>query len=117
MTTRGSWSTPGVWRDSSRFARWMRLLRTRRPASFNDKVRYKMLRDRRPILVTWADKAAMRRYVAQTVGAAYLPPLFLELDSATDLRHADLPESYVLKPTHGSGACVIVDVDAPSEAR
>jgi hypothetical protein len=36
------------------------LLRTRKPHTFRDKVRHKVLRDHRQLLVTFADKAAVR---------------------------------------------------------
>ena len=94
-----------------------RMLRTRNPVTFNDKVRYKMLRDHRPLLVCWADKAHMRRYVGATVGVHFLPRALHLLESAEELRGAEFPEAFVLKPTHGSGACVVVDERAPREAR
>ncbi|MBJ7386137.1 MAG: hypothetical protein JHC55_16800, partial [Mycolicibacterium sp.] len=46
------------WRERSRLVRALRLWRTRKPSTFRDKVRYKMLRDRRALVVTFADKAA-----------------------------------------------------------
>ena len=65
--------TEVAWRERSRAVRAIRLLRTRRPRTFRDKVRYKMLRDHRPLLVTFADKAAVRTHVAAAVGEHYLP--------------------------------------------
>jgi hypothetical protein len=111
------WSKPGAWRNRSAIVRWARLWRTRRPLTFNEKVRYKLLRDHRRLLVAWADKAELRRYVAGTLGAQYLPSAYQLLDSAAPLMDVDLPESFVLKPTHGSGACIVVDDQAPSRAR
>jgi hypothetical protein len=111
------WSKPGDRRNRSRVVRIARLIRTRGPVTFNDKVRYKLLRDHRQVLITWADKAAMRRYVAEQLGEQYLPRAFALLDSASELVDADLPDNFVLKPTHGSGACVVVDDRAPSQAR
>ena len=86
----------------------MRLLRTRRPQTFTEKVRYKMLRDHRMLLVTFADKAAVREYVASRVGAEYLPEAYGIVRDPAQLRELDLPESYVVKPTHGSGAAIVV---------
>jgi hypothetical protein len=111
------WTKPGAWRNRSRIVRFSRLLRTRRPRTFNEKVRYKLLRDHRQLLVTWADKAQMRRYVATAIGEHYLPHAFHLLDSAAALKELTLPDTFVLKPTHGSGACVIVDGRAPLDAR
>jgi len=97
--------------------RRLRAQRTRRPATFTEKVRYKMLRDHRQLLVTFADKAAVRDYVASVVGEAYLPHAYAILDDPHELRTLDLPEAYVVKPTHGSGAVVVVSPEAPAEAR
>ncbi|MEW1835315.1 ATP-grasp fold amidoligase family protein [Microbacterium sp. NPDC079995] len=93
-----------------------RLWRTRRPVTFREKVRYKMLRDHRPLIVTFADKAAVRAYVAERVGAHHLPAATV-LESADDLLSLELPDAFVLKPTHGSGAAIIVSPSAPVDAR
>jgi hypothetical protein len=92
-------------------------LRTRRPETFNEKVRYKMLRDHRPLLVTFADKAAVRDYVTALGGARYLPRAYAILSDSSDLAALDLPDAYVVKPTHGCGAVVVVSPAAPAEAR
>jgi len=97
--------------------RCWRLLRTRQPSTFNEKVRYKMLRDHRPLLVTFADKVAVRVHVAEAVGAHYLPAAYALLDEPRDLVGLELPESFVVKPTHGSGAVVVVSPRAPADAK
>jgi hypothetical protein len=93
--------------------RGWRLWRTRRPRTFRQKVRYKMLRDHRALMVTFADKVAVRDHVASVVGAHVLPRVLHVLDDPHGLLHATLPEAYVVKPTHGSGAAVIVSDTAP----
>ncbi|MCW2814102.1 MAG: hypothetical protein JWN84_1557 [Nocardioides sp.] len=85
--------------------------------TFNEKVRYKMLRDHRPLLVTWADKAAVRDHVAAVVGERYLPRLHHLLDDPGQLADVPLPQSYVVKPTHGSGTAIVVSPAAPADAR
>ncbi|MCZ0731589.1 ATP-grasp fold amidoligase family protein [Mycolicibacterium iranicum] len=97
--------------------RLTRLWRTRHPRTFRDKVRYKMLRDHRALVVTFADKVAVREYVAEVVGAQYLPHLHAILDDPEALFDADLPDGYVAKPTHGSGAAIVISDRAPMEAR
>jgi len=76
-----------------------------------------MLRDHRPLLVTMVDKAAVRDYVASVVGAAYLPTAYAIVDDPAELRTLQLPSEYVVKPTHGSGAVLVVSPRAPAEAR
>lgn len=110
-------STSVHWRERSRLVRRVRLWRTRSPRTFREKVRYKMLRDHRDIVVTFADKAAVRDYVADTVGAPYLPHAFAIVDDPAALHDVDLPEEYVVKPTHGSGAAIVVSHRAPPDAR
>jgi hypothetical protein len=106
----------GRWRERSRLVRAVRLVRTRAPRTFTDKVRYKMLRDHRPLLVTFADKAAVRDYVASRVGEHYLPKTFAVLSDPNELTQLALPSAYVVKPTHGSGVAIVVSPQAPPEA-
>ena len=47
-----------------------------KPVTFNEKVRYKMLADRRPLLTTFADKLAARAYVESKVGTSVLTDLY-----------------------------------------
>ncbi len=104
------------WRERSRLVRALRLWQTQRPHTFTDKVRYKMLRDHRPLLVTFADKAAVRDYVASRIGTEYLPKAFAILSDPAELATLSLPSSYVVKPTHGSGVAVVVSPQAPVDA-
>ena len=105
------------WPERSRIVRAVRLWRTRNPHTFRDKVRYKMLRDHRPLVVTFADKAAVRDYVANAVGQQYLPRVYAIVDDPAALYDVDLPEAYVVKPTHGSGAAIVVSDRAPGDER
>lgn len=105
------------WRERSRLVRAWRLLVSHRPTAFTEKVRYKMLRDHRPLLVTFADKAAVRDHVATVIGAAYLPIAYAVLPDPAELTTLDLPDEFVVKPTHGSGAVVVVSYAAPESAR
>lgn len=104
-------------RERSRLVRAARLWRTRRPRTFREKVRYKMLRDHRELVVTFADKKAVRDHVAAVVGERYLPRVHAIVDDVAELRDLALPDAYVVKPTHGSGAAIIVSGAAPGAAR
>jgi hypothetical protein len=114
-STREFTNTPR-WQERSAVVRAWRHFTTRNPVTFRDKVRYKMLRDHRPLIVTYADKAAVRDYVASLIGDAYLPLLFITTENPSDLIGRPLPDSYVMKPTHGSGAVVVVSAVAPATA-
>jgi hypothetical protein len=85
------------------------------PVTFNEKVRYKMLADRRPLLTTFTDKLAVRAYVESRVGTQVLTDLYAVTSAPRTLLGAELPREFVVKPTHASGACVLVADYAPPE--
>ena len=105
------------WRERSRLVRWWRLTQTRKPETFTEKVRYKMLRDHRNLVVTFADKVAVREYVGTTVGTGYLPAVYATVDDPEQLLTEALPRQFVVKPSHGSGAVVVVSEAADRGAR
>lgn len=105
------------WRERSALVRSLRLLRTRQPRTFTEKVRYKMLRDHRHLLVTFADKVAVRDHVRRLIGSHHLPRAIAVIEHAEQLVGVHLPDHYVVKPTHGSGACIVVSPSAPADAR
>lgn len=76
-----------------------------------------MLRDHRRLLVTFADKSAVREHVSALGCGGYLPEAVAVLSDPTGLTTLDLPDAYVVKPTHGSGAVVVVSPAAPGENR
>jgi hypothetical protein len=85
----------------------------RRPRTFTHRLFHKMARDRNPLLVRTSDKLAVRGYVEETLGGGHLPELYAVVDAPAELLHLHLPNSYVVKATHGSAMTAIVPVDSP----
>lgn len=83
------------------------------PVTYTDKVRWRMAHDRRPFLITFADKVAVRDYVAERIGAQHLSTLLAVHERAADVDWSALPREYVCKASHGSGAVVLVRDAAP----
>lgn len=79
-----------------------------RPRSFSEKIQHRKLFDRRPILVTLADKYAVRDFVRQRVGEEYLTRLYHLTADPRDIPLDSLPDRFVIKPTHGCGWLEIV---------
>ena len=73
------------------------------PTTFNQKILRRKLFDRRPLLVKFADKYAVRDYVAEKVGTHILPELYYTTTEPETIPFESLPDRFVLKPTHGSG--------------
>lgn len=79
-----------------------RLPRFRNPSSFNDKINWRIINDRRLLLEWTCDKLAMKER-AKNVSDLNIPRTLWE---GTDLKELDsitLPEHWVLKPNHRSG--------------
>lgn len=79
------------------------------PKTYAEKIRYKMAFDHHPLLPVFADKVAMREYVERRVGAEYLPRLVTVINDPRELRLRDLPDQCAVKPSHGSGAIILID--------
>jgi hypothetical protein len=74
-----------------------------RPRTFNEWIARRKALDRRSILTCFADKYAVRSYVAERVGPHLLTELYWVTRDPTDIPFERLPNSFVVKPTHGSG--------------
>ena len=75
-----------------------------KPMTFSDKVNWRILNDRRPLLEWTCDKLAIKEY-AESAGLESLrvPRTIWSGSDLGELREADLPEHWVLKPNHRSG--------------
>ena len=79
-----------------------------RPTTFNDKVLHRIMFDRRPLWTQFADKAAVRSFVQARLGADILPRIYCLTIHPESIPFAELPDRFVVKPTHGSGWVKIV---------
>jgi hypothetical protein len=85
-----------------------RLPDLRNPTTFNEKIAYKILYDRRPILTRLQDKLQARDHVTQEIGAEYLTELYQVCESPREIDWQRLPQRFVIKMNHGSGMNVFV---------
>lgn len=75
-----------------------------RPVTFSDKINWRILNDRRPLLEWTCDKLAMKDYVLKEAPAGlHVPRTIWSGSDIRDLEPAELPEHWVLKPNHRSG--------------
>lgn len=81
------------------------------PQTFNEKLQWLKLYDRKPEYTMMVDKYRVREYIAQKIGAEYLIPLLGVWDSPDEIDFAALPEQFVLKCNHNSGLgmCICKD--------
>ena len=78
------------------------------PHTFNEKVIYKMVHDRRPVLTRLTDKLRARDYVAERAGSDYLPAVYQICRSPGEIAWEALPRRFVIKANHGCGMNVAV---------
>lgn len=77
------------------------------PTSFNEKLQYLKLYDRKSIYTKMADKLAVRDYVEEKIGRGHTPLILGVYSSFDEIDFDKLPKSFVLKTTHDSGSYVI----------
>lgn len=78
------------------------------PETFCEKIQWLKLRYRNPAWSRLADKRAVRDFVAERAGAEFLNTLHFAGDSLDGVARATLPESFIVKCTHGSGWNIVV---------
>ena len=60
------------------------------------------------MLTQLADKYEVRKYVEERIGPEILPKLYYVTINPSDIPFEELPDKFVIKPTHGSGWVRIV---------
>lgn len=82
-------------------------LNLKAPKTFNEKLQWLKLYDRRPEYIRMVDKYAVKEYVAEKIGEEYIIPTLGVWDRVEDIDFDALPNQFVLKCTHDSGGIVI----------
>lgn len=78
------------------------------PQTFNEKLQWLKLYDRKEIYTTMVDKHAVKAYVASIIGEEYIIPTLGVYEKFDDINFEELPSQFVIKCTHDSGGLVIV---------
>ena len=77
------------------------------PTLYTEKLQWLKLYDHRTEYTTMVDKYAAKSYVAEKIGEQYVIPLLGVWGSTDEIDFDSLPERFVLKTTHDSGAVVV----------
>lgn len=73
------------------------------PKTFNEKLNWRKLYDHKPIYQCFADKIESKKYVKNICGNKIIPKVLQIIDRSEDIDYLKLPESFIIKATHGSG--------------
>lgn len=82
-------------------------LNLEKPKTYNEKMQWLKIYDRRPEYTIWVDKYLVKEYVAGIIGEQYIIPTLGKWDSFDEIDFDELPEQFVLKCNHDSGSVVI----------
>lgn len=109
MSRRGllNWIPDGIYLKLLYKARLGRKLDLVHPVTFNEKLQWLKLHNRKPEYTTMVDKYMAKKWVADKIGQEYVVPLLGVWDRAQDIDFDKLPDQFVLKCNHDSGRVVI----------
>lgn len=77
------------------------------PITYNEKLQWLKLYDRKPEYTKMVDKYEAKKYVSDIIGNEYIIPTLGVWEKAEDIDFDALPNEFVLKCTHDSGGMVI----------
>ena len=77
------------------------------PQTYNEKLQWLKLYDRKTQYTRMVDKYEVKKYIADIIGEEYIIPTIGVWDKFEDINFETLPNQFVLKCTHDSGGLVI----------
>lgn len=77
------------------------------PQTYNEKLQWLKLHDRKPLYTTLVDKYEVKDYVASIIGEKYIIPTLGVWEHFDDIDFDSLPDRFVLKTTHDSNGVMI----------
>ena len=77
------------------------------PKTFNEKLQWLKLHDRKPIYTSMVDKIEAKKLVSQIIGEQYIIPTIGTWNSVDEIDFGKLPDQFVLKCTHDSHGVII----------
>lgn len=78
------------------------------PKTFNEKLQWLKLYNRRPEYTQIVDKVEAKKYIANLIGEEYIIPTLGVWDTFDEIDFDKLPNQFVLKTTHGGGNMGVV---------
>lgn len=84
-----------------------RKLNLNNPQTFNEKMQWLKLYDRKPEYTKMVDKYEAKKYVSEIIGEEYIIPTLGIYDTFEEINFEKLPNQFVIKCTHDSGGNVI----------
>lgn len=103
----GKWLPDSIYLRCQFYAQMGHMLNLKHPKTFNEKLQWLKLNDRKPEYTTMVDKVEAKKWVEDRIGAQYIIPTLGVWERAEDIDFDSLPNQFVLKTNHDSGAVII----------
>lgn len=72
------------------------------PVGFNAKIQWLKVYNHNPKIIELTDKYRVREFVAKTIGAQYLKPIWGVYTNINEIKWDQLPQKFIMKANHGS---------------
>lgn len=89
------------------FKHFHKFIDFKHPISFNEKLQYLKIFNRKPEYTQMVDKYLVKDYVAKKIGEKYIIPTLEKWNNVSEIDISVLPEQFVLKCNNDSGGIVI----------
>ncbi|EXJ23304.1 Glycosyltransferase [Alkalibacterium sp. AK22] len=89
---------------------WAKLgykLNLKQPVTYNEKLQWLKIHDRKEAYIHQVDKYEVRKLIADELSEDYLVPMIALYDTIEEINWSELPDKFVMKATHGSGSNII----------
>ena len=83
-------------------------LNLKNPMTFNEKLQWLKLYDRRPEYTDLVDKLKAKEIVGEKIGQQYIVPTYGDWATADEIPFDTLPDQFVLKCNHDQGSVILV---------
>lgn len=97
------WLSDAIYLRILYYAETGEFLHLKKPKTFNEKLQWLKLNDRKKIHTDMVDKYAVKEIVSNKIGAEYVIPTIGIWERFEDIPIASLPDRFVIKTTHGGG--------------
>lgn len=84
-----------------------KFLNLKTPTTFNEKLQWLKLNDRKQEYTKLVDKYEVRNFIKEKIGEKYLIPLLAVWNNASEIDFSKLPNQFVLKCNHDSSSAII----------
>ncbi len=104
----GGWIPDRLYLQLVYFFKMNKRLHLDNPQTFNEKLQWLKLYNRKPEYTQMVDKYAVKEYVSGIIGNKFVIPTLGVWNRPEDIDWVALPEKFVLKTTHGGGNAGVV---------